>query len=409
MARKVFDADYDFIGFTYNGYHSIDDLKIYRVSDGDRYNFDLSPVKKDITAEIPGGDGMYYFNSYYTKKDFNIKIAFDSLYEEDLHKLVDVFDGQSMHELIFDEYPYKVYDAKVSQPPQLQCVCFDTLDGKRIYKGEGTLKFTCFQPFAHTPERNNSVSGKLLTTVDFPMDSYVQTGEYCIVVLGPVLPTAISIDTIQDQDYFTSELFGSKTIPFSFPQSTTIINVKLMFDGLLDRDVEASIVLKLANIDGTEKALVDENYSGANPESYGYTITKQQWLPSSGLTKTVCFLGENYGDLPAPFTLTYSKPIDETTVINVGDAQIVVYGGQTSTGEKIYTDLEWRADTGLVLARTNGKEKAPIYFTGNSMAKIPVGAISYSNIYVKQGEREADIISQDSDCPIKLNYHYWYY
>jgi hypothetical protein len=60
-----------------------------------------------------------------------------------------------------------------------------------------------------------------------------------------------------------------------------------------------------------------------------------------------------------------------------------VYGGQTSTGEKIYTDLEWRADTGLVLARTNGKEKAPIYFTGNSMAKIPVGTISYSNIYVK--------------------------
>lgn len=35
MAYKF---DYDFIGFIYDGYHSIRDLNIYRTSEGDRYN-----------------------------------------------------------------------------------------------------------------------------------------------------------------------------------------------------------------------------------------------------------------------------------------------------------------------------------------------------------------------------------
>jgi hypothetical protein len=49
--------DYDFIGFTYNGKHSIGDFGIYRTSDGSRYNDDLVPALNDKTADIPGGDG----------------------------------------------------------------------------------------------------------------------------------------------------------------------------------------------------------------------------------------------------------------------------------------------------------------------------------------------------------------
>jgi hypothetical protein len=68
MARKVYDADYDFIGFTYNGKHSIDDFGIYRTSDGSRYNHNLIPQLNDKTADVPGGHGQYYFNSTYKNR-----------------------------------------------------------------------------------------------------------------------------------------------------------------------------------------------------------------------------------------------------------------------------------------------------------------------------------------------------
>jgi hypothetical protein len=46
-----------FIGFTYNGQHSIDDFGIYRTSDGSRYNYNLIPQLNDKTADVPGGHG----------------------------------------------------------------------------------------------------------------------------------------------------------------------------------------------------------------------------------------------------------------------------------------------------------------------------------------------------------------
>jgi hypothetical protein len=49
--------DYDFIGFTYGGEHSIDKFGIYRISDGSRYNDNIIPQLTDKTADIPGGDG----------------------------------------------------------------------------------------------------------------------------------------------------------------------------------------------------------------------------------------------------------------------------------------------------------------------------------------------------------------
>jgi len=50
--------------------------------------------------------------------------------------------------LIFDEEPYKIYYAKVTGTPQLQYIPFSS---PRVYKGEGTYTFTCYEPFAHCP------------------------------------------------------------------------------------------------------------------------------------------------------------------------------------------------------------------------------------------------------------------
>ena len=135
----------DFIGFSFNGYRS-EDLGIVRVSDGSRYTEDLVPTTQDKTVQVPGGDGFYYFGSDYTQKPFTIPIAFDGLTEKQFRELQQVFGTKELGKLVFDERPYKYYMVK-SGKPQLKYICFGK-DGERIYKGEGTLSFTAYYPFA---------------------------------------------------------------------------------------------------------------------------------------------------------------------------------------------------------------------------------------------------------------------
>lgn len=145
-------ADYDFIGFTYDGKHSIRDLKIYRTSDGSRYQDQLTANMTDITAEVPGSNGIYYFGTKFKDRTFNIQFAFDDLEEADLQRLKQTFSGDGIHDLVFDEQPYKAWSAKVTGTPSLKFVCFNK-DNIRKYKGEGTVVFTCYYPYAHTPNK----------------------------------------------------------------------------------------------------------------------------------------------------------------------------------------------------------------------------------------------------------------
>lgn len=136
----------DFISFSFNGVHS-SELGIIRTSDGSRFNENLLPTIQDKTVQVPGGDGTYFFGSYYTQRQFNVPIAFDSLTEEQVRRLYFHFGDKQIHELIFDERPYKVYMAKINGTPQIKTICFE-VEGQRIYKGEGTLNFICYYPFA---------------------------------------------------------------------------------------------------------------------------------------------------------------------------------------------------------------------------------------------------------------------
>ena len=135
----------DFIGFSFNEHRS-ESLGIVRVSDGSRYNEDLVPTTQDKTVQVPGGDGFYYFGSDYTQRQFSINIAFDELTEKQFRELQQVFGAKELGKLVFDERPYKYYMVKSSKP-QLKYICFGK-EGERIYKGEGTLTFTAYYPFA---------------------------------------------------------------------------------------------------------------------------------------------------------------------------------------------------------------------------------------------------------------------
>lgn len=192
----------DFLGFTFAGIHS-STLNITRVSDGDRFDESLMPEVNDITVDVPGMDGEYFFGSTYGTRTFEIKIAYDSVTEEQFRKIRQLYGRKQIGELIFDERPYKKYLVKIESPIELSYVCFDEpkkqivgtaagderygvrwvektvsetvideetqeettvnttvrereriypyqkLSGtERIYKGEGTINFVAYYPFA---------------------------------------------------------------------------------------------------------------------------------------------------------------------------------------------------------------------------------------------------------------------
>lgn len=159
----------DFLGFQIGDIHS-SQLNIVRVSSGDRYTEGLVPEFTDLKAQVPGNDGTYYWNSFYTQKNISIDFAFDDLRDEDLRQLKQVLNFKGLQRLIFDETPYKYYMVKCSQAPSLKFICFDYHEIK-VYKGEGNVTFVAYYPYAIsvTPVVINSNSyAKMLNPGDLP-------------------------------------------------------------------------------------------------------------------------------------------------------------------------------------------------------------------------------------------------
>lgn len=139
----------DFIDFRFGNYHS-KDLHLLAVSSGDRYTKNLLPEPTDYTDEVPGGDGQYYYGQTYQNREFTINVAFDKVSEEDFRKISQLFAIDKPQDLVFDEQPYKVYRAKIKSAPNFTYICFmDKEKKERVYKGEGTLNFICYYPYAY--------------------------------------------------------------------------------------------------------------------------------------------------------------------------------------------------------------------------------------------------------------------
>lgn len=151
----------DYIGFSYNGKHS-SELGIIRTSDGSRFNENLLPSVQDKVVQVPGGDGSYFLGSQFSAKEFSISYAFDLLTEQQLQELKAVFGDKKIHPLIFDEIPYKTYMAKVTGSATIKYLAFDqeVYDEERqqfvmmrVYKGEGSIQFTAYTPFARATHK----------------------------------------------------------------------------------------------------------------------------------------------------------------------------------------------------------------------------------------------------------------
>lgn len=147
-----------FLGFTFNGKHS-SALNLFRVSSDDRYDINIGGNASDSTEDIDGANGTYVFDDTVKNLTWDIAVAFDNVDEAQFKQMKTLFDGMGLYDLSFDEDPDTVYKAKVQSPPKFTYVCFDEAatendpcawkedDGayyKRIYKGEGNIKFICY-------------------------------------------------------------------------------------------------------------------------------------------------------------------------------------------------------------------------------------------------------------------------
>lgn len=145
--RVGLDGKEDYIGFSFNGIH-FSTLKLIRTIDGDRYVTDLLPPVQTFNQQREGADGDYYFGKKYGARTFPLSLAFDDLDEIDVRQIKKALNVGNTGLLVFDELPYKGYRVTVTGSPRLNFIPFDD-NGGRVFKGEGQVEFTAFDPMAY--------------------------------------------------------------------------------------------------------------------------------------------------------------------------------------------------------------------------------------------------------------------
>ena len=388
--------DYDFLAFSFNGKHSYDDFGIYRISDGDRYNAELTPQMNDKTVDNVG-DGMFFFGTTHKQRVFNVNFAFDHMDDKTLRKMKQWLNGKEIHDLWFDEEPYKVYSAKVTGTATMKYVAFEEPNKKnpniidRIYKGEGTIQFTAYWPYAHTPDYVETSllyleQDKVITIEPITIQKNSQ-----VIIKGKYY----GIIQLLHNNYVVTEIQGDGLSEINYSEKLTgTENARIFNSILLKNDVNASIEI-IVTINPEERIFVTTLQDGRHDSSYSKFKNKSYWRPRDNLSisATTC-KGENPGDIEAPFILTDENGINSEqskTYKITEDLQITVGGA----GQSAMSNIIWDSKTGMVSAKIGTSEKnVPISYTGNSLGGIPVGGL-------------------DSD-KLKLNgatlkYHYWYY
>lgn len=375
--------DYDFIGFTYNGKHSIDYFGIYRTSDGSRYNDNLVPQMNDKTADIPGGDGQYYFSTHHKTRQFSIPIAFDNLTESKYREMRQWLDGKGIYDLIFDEAPYKAYSAKVTGTPQLKTICFST-NGERIYKGEGTIQFTCYYPYAHSIEttkaREDAYSGNsTIRWEEFDCDLMLFKNQTIYDANGN---PDWKLQGLKKDGTPINGTFGNFENPYTatedmritkiIPRNTTNYSAKVQLSngkqyiftkaGCFERYTPKSNTQPIEEPAPKEYILDGKDINDYSLKDYP---NKWEWAEASGLLDG---LNKNVGDVPVPFVVTKSQ-VTEGTVFKVGSCEITI--------KETCTNLKWDSKTGLVTEKVSGEDtERLIHYTGTSYGTIPVGPIT---------------------------------
>lgn len=127
---------------------SFKDLGLTRVSSSNRYSENLNPPITDKTVVKPDEDGVYYFSSTLGSITHSISAAFDKISEEQLRKLKQIQSSKEFWKLTYDNLPFKYYIVKPTGTSKISYVPFYENE-QRLYKGEVTLEFICYEGYAH--------------------------------------------------------------------------------------------------------------------------------------------------------------------------------------------------------------------------------------------------------------------
>ena len=458
----MINYDYDFIGFTYNGKHSIKDLKIYRTSNGGRYDGDLVPSTKDKTALVDGMVGSYYFGTQVDARVFSISFAFDNMTDKDLRVLRQIFNGDGIHSLIFDEEPYKVYMAKVTGNTNIKHLCFDN-GVDRLYKGEGTVQFTCFYPYARTRRSGEVIGGSVLAYTAKNIEATYNkkntgniyeladekkelTLDCGLVLFGSNATITWPRDTSYDNTYFCDSVIveyqiegekkcrletlscsgASTTINFTPNSAATgkLIYIKTLTFSLKNslaftESKGESIILKSTvplSQSGVTYYYSTKNCFAPNTSTLSgkivnhYNIadcpSKWQWAKSSGLgihSESEITSSDSYpGDIPFTVKLSYTNLLKYSQIyINTN---LYVNFERTSTATETIT---WDTKTGLVTTST-GTILASSGKSCGSLKFLPTSAIQIKTSN-NSPLTDSDIKTNISDYSPTYEYDYLYY
>ena len=270
-------------------------------------------------------------------------------------------DGE-LHELIFDETPYKVYMAKITGNSAFKEIPF-VREGIRYYSGEGSFNFTCMSPYAHS--RYN----------------YLENAEidesYAIIhydTLGVVDNVDGSAQLFISEDDLSEWYYNVDSVP-NAPESIIINNVSSYID-LIYQNTELSNVHEWQD-------------SGVIPSS------KQ----GIGYLNNGKYIINNTGDLPMPIKIWYDITTATSISIKIND-ELIELSIPTKELEELKNHyLVVDTYTGTVERYTqDGKQTGKLYnkylTNYNILHTLPCGM---------------NTLTFDGQIPIMLEYKYLYY
>ena len=115
-----------FISFTYGGRH-IEDFNLIATTSGDRLERNGYSSFNDLTTSYDNLDGQYYWGTHYKTNSITFNLATDGINQKELDDFLHWFCAGVSRELILAEHPNRAQMARVSEPPQLSLLPFETI------------------------------------------------------------------------------------------------------------------------------------------------------------------------------------------------------------------------------------------------------------------------------------------
>ena len=169
----------------------IEDFNLIAYTDGDRLQRNAYGEFGDLTSEYDVIQGQFYWGTWYHTNSLSLDLATDGMTQRDLDDFKYWFRAGSVRELILAEHPNRAIMARVSSPPQLELLPFETevempfqvgtaedaFWGDKIYKtsttlyrGEIRLEFVMDEPFWYAKQ---NILGIQNVTEGYYEDSWI--------------------------------------------------------------------------------------------------------------------------------------------------------------------------------------------------------------------------------------------